>query len=213
MFQQYYPEYGQTQAFNYPEEMDWASDVLGEYAYTGRPTSWSDWYQTAKQTTHNDVMDSIKEAMAQADVMGLRNSTVAQRQAEDIASRASQGLAKEYMGLETGALESAANRGLSAAGMLPGVAQQRQQMPMDFANSAYNMGQGMTGSYNNMLAPIMQEWLRTQPENSPWMQYAMQMAGMSPTGGGSSSYAPQTYQPSCMSQLLGLGGTLGAAAL
>ena len=48
MFQQYYPEYGQTQAFNYPEEMDWVSDVLGEYVYIGRSTSYSDWYQTAK---------------------------------------------------------------------------------------------------------------------------------------------------------------------
>jgi len=209
LFKSYYPEYGQESSYQLPQEMDWASDVLGEYAYTGRPTSYSDWYQQAKGGVTTDVMDAIKQAAEQANISGLRNSSVLGAQAGDIASRAWQNLGTQFMGYENQSLENAANRGLTAAQALPGLAQQRQQMPIDFANASYNMGTGMQGTYQNMLNSLQQNWQNQQTSSNPWLQYAMQLAQMSPSGGGSSSYGQQTYQPSCLSQGLGAAGSLG----
>ena len=205
LFSSYFPEYGQTQGYTYPDEMNWATDVLGEYAYTGRPTSWSPWYQQAKKGVETDVMDAIKQAAEKAGLGGTRWSTPMGRTAQDISSRAYQDLGTQFMGLETGALENAANRGLTAAQTLPGVAQLRQQMPMDYASNLMGMGQGMNQSYNQMLSPLQQEWMRTQPEYSPWNQYGGGLLGA--TMGG-----PQMYQQGCMSQLLGATtGGLGIA--
>jgi len=208
LFKSYYPEYGQTQGYTYPDEMNWATDFLGEYAATGRPTSWSPWYQQAKKGVETDVMDAIKQAAEKAGLGGTRWSTPMGRTAQDISSRAHQDLGTQFMGYETGALENAANRGLQASSMLPGLAQQRQDMPMQYAQGLMGMGQGMNQSYNQMLSPLQQEWMRTQPEYSPWNQYGGGLLGA--TMGG-----PQQYQPGCMSQLVGAASSAipGAAGI
>jgi hypothetical protein len=196
-FSSYFPEYGQATNLQLPQELDWASQALGEMSATGRPTSWSPWYQQAKETVNTDVMDAIKQAAEKAGMGGTRWGTPMGRTAQDISSRAFQNLGTTYTGQELGALENAANRSLSAAQGLGNVAQQRWNMPLQYANQAMGMGQNMQQQYQNMFNPQYQEFLRTAAENNPWMNMGMGLTNL--TG----QYTPQTYQPSFLGQLLG----------
>jgi hypothetical protein len=54
-----------------------------------------------------------------------------------------------------------------------------------------------------MLNMAYQEWMRTQPENSPWLNWGLQVSGL-PIGG----MTPQMYQPSGGSDFLGILGSL-----
>jgi hypothetical protein len=203
----YYPGYGQTQSYNYPKELGWASDVLGEYAYTGRPADWSPYYQQAKQAVNYDILDAINQAKEQAGLGGMRWSSPLGRSAQDIAARTMANLGTTYTQQQLGALENAANRGLTAAGMLPGVAQQYQQMPLDLSAALYNMGSGLQGAYQNMISPYYNEAMRMAQENNPWLQFGQQVSALP------FQSVPQQYQQSFLSQLLGLGGTLGSSYL
>ena len=218
-FQENYPGYGEQQAYQFPAELENASQLMTGMAETGRPTTYGDWYQNMKGVVETDIMDAIKEASEQAGLTGTRWSTPLGRTAQDIAGRRMSELGTQWAGMEAGAQENAMNRALSAMGQLPGIAQMRQEMPMNYATGLYNMGGGMEQSYQDMLAPLYQEYMRTLPENSPWMNYAMQLSSISPTGGGGSTMYPQMYQPSGLSQIFGglasilpfLGALAGAA--
>lgn len=98
-----------------------------------------------------------------------------------------------------GLTEAAKQRGLSAAMALPGIAQQYFDMPMNWAAQMMGMGGQMQGLSQAALDRLYQEFLRTTPEASPWMQQMYGYLGIP------SQQTYQQYQPSFLSQLLGLG--------
>jgi len=91
---------------------------------------------------------------------------------------------------------------LGAAGGLGGLGGQYAQLPLTVSESM--MRQGMTQQQMQQMELDRQreEWLRQQPEYSPFLQYQYGGATGMPTG-------PATYQPSFAQNMLGLGGQLG----
>ncbi len=196
-------------------------------ASTGMPTSNEAWYQNAKQVAQTDIEDAIKQASEQANLRGIRWSTPLGRSAQDIAGRRMTELGAEResrelasleaaRGRQMGALdqmyqygagsaglaESAANRGLSAAGQLPGVGSLYAQYPMQLAERAAGIGSGLQGAQQQEIQSLLQEFLRTTPEASPWLTYALQSVGMP------FQSAPEMYQPSAFTQGAGAAGGL-----
>ena len=197
-FSSYFPEYGQATTLQLPQELDWASSALGELSATGRPADWAPWYQQAKGVAQTDIMDAIKQAAEQAGLSGTRWSTPMGRTAQDISGRRMQELGTEYTQQQLGAMENAANRSLTAAQGLGNIAQQRWNMPLQYASQAMGMGQNMQQQYQNMFNPQYQEFLRTAAENNPWLNQAMGATSL--TG----QYTPQTYQQSFLTNILGM---------
>uniref|UniRef100_A0A6M3ISC1 Uncharacterized protein n=1 Tax=viral metagenome TaxID=1070528 RepID=A0A6M3ISC1_9ZZZZ len=231
--------------FQYPEEWNIASSVLGNFAQhgyptdipgqwteasdwtsqmmqSGMPTSQDEWYTQRKAVVERDIQDSIKQAAEQARLGGLRWSTPLGRTAQDIAGRTMsnfgvEALERELSSLESakerqmgtlpymyqfgageaGLAESAKERGLGAAQQLLPLGQARADLPQQLAQTAYSMGTGLYGQQQQGLQSVFSEWLRTQPEYSPWLQNALNLAGV-PTG----QMAPEQYQPSTLTSLL-----------
>jgi hypothetical protein len=201
-----YSGYGQPAAnFPYPSQWGTSSNILSQMAQTGMPTSYAPWYEKAKGVVATDVQDAIKQAIEQsmAGQYGKRYSSPLAWQIGDLTSRAYQNLGAQYTGQELGAMEAARGRQMQAAGgYLPSLGQQYLSAPQDWAQLLYGMGSGMTGLQNQMANQYQAEFGRLSPEASPWWQLGMgatQMPGM---------MAPQQYQPSGMSQLLGGAGSL-----
>lgn len=212
-----------------PQQWGQASDFTNQMMQTGMPVHQSDWYQQAKGVAQTDITDAIKQAAEQARLGGLRWSTPLGRTAQDIAGRRMSQFGLESMDRElasgeaargrqmgslpymyqfgageAGLAESAKQRALGATQQLMPLGQMRADLPQQLAQTAYGMGTGLYGQQQQGLQSLMQEWLRTQPENSPWMQYAMSMAGLPMP-----NMAPQQYNPSSLTSLLGgLGGML-----
>ena len=156
--------------FQYPEQWQWASDLMRKMAETGMPTSYSDWYQQAKPVALWDIEEAIKGSAEKAGLRGERWSTAMARSAADIAAQRMGALGTDWLGRELGAGEAARQRQLQAAGGLAGLGGQYAQLPMDVSQQMFNQG-------NIMQQMRMQEFLRTLPENSPWLQYLMQSVG------------------------------------
>lgn len=198
-----------------------------QMATTGAPTSQDPWYQQAKQVAGRDIESSIGQAAEQAGLTGMRWSTPLARQAQEIAARRMGEVGLEWTGRELGALEAARARQLQAMPLMQQVgagqvglseaARQRQfgalplqlqygqaagQYPMDVAQRAMQMGGTLQQQQMMAMAPLYQEFLRQTPEQSPWLQMAMGATQMPFT------QQAQQYQPSFISQLLGIGSMI-----
>jgi len=226
---------------NYPWQWGQASDVFSQFAgglptdvpsqwqdattlatqmgATGMPTSWSPWYQAAKQQTQYDINDAIKQASEQAGLGGTRWSSVLGRTAQDISSRRMAELGQQWTAQELGAeeaararqqqavnqlyqlgsgtaglTESAKDRGMTAAGQLGNLGSMYAQLPMTAAQTAMGLGGQMQATGQSTLDKLFGSAMRMAPENNPWLQYIYQMA----TGQGT----PQQYTPGAGTQLL-----------
>ena len=188
---------------NYPSQWQTANDTYSSIA-NANPNSWGDWYNKAKQTTQYDITDAIRQAVETAGMGGMRWSDSLGRTGQDIAARAMSGLGAQYAQNEMGGYQQNQQNRLGAAQGLQGLGQQYSQLPMDVSNNMMNQGLAMQGAYNQQYAPLYDMWNQLQSYNSPWLQNYMQMAQGS---------QPQQYNQSFLSQLLGLGTTLGSAAL
>jgi len=105
-----------------------------------------------------------------------------------------------------GLSESAKDRGLTAAQALIPWGEASMRTPMDISQQAFNMGLVEQQIQQQQLDKMYQEWLRTQPENDPWMSYAMQAAGLPIP-----QATPQQFQPSGMSEIMSLLAMMGGA--
>jgi len=135
--QQQYPNYQQQGGqFQYPQQMNTASDVMTNFAQgaptqmpwqwgqgsnvanqmaqTGMPTSFEPAYQASKGVVQQDIVDSIKQAGEQAGVEGLRYSTVHDQASKRIAAEKMGQLGAQWTGQELGAQESARGRQMQA---------------------------------------------------------------------------------------------------
>ena len=107
-----------------------------------------------------------------------------------------------------GLSESAKDRGLTAAQALIPWGEATMRTPMDISQQAFNMGLQEQQLQQQNLDRMYQEWMRTQPANDPWMQWAMSAAGLPIP-----QATPTQYQPSTISELMSLAGMLGSAAI
>jgi len=191
----------------WPEQWGTATKTLTGMAETGMPTTYAPWYQQARQVATQDISDAIRQAAEQAGLGGMRWSTPLGRTAQDIAGRTMGRVGTEWLGKEIGALEQARQRQLAATGQLAPLGQAVGQYPMDIAQRAMQMGQAMTGQRQAAISPLYQEFMRQIPEASPWLQLALGATQMPFT------QAPQMYQPSLYSQMLGAGAAVAPFAL
>ena len=194
------------------------SDVWNQQ---GMPTSTMPAYTAAKEAAQYDVKSAIDQAMEGYGLMGLRQSTPAIAGAQRIAGEMSSQLGAGFARDETGALEaargrqmstlpqmfgagagiagleeSAKDRALGATGQLYNLGQGQWQMPSALGQQAYNMGTGLYGQGQQGIGNMMNEWLRTQMYNNPYLQQALGL------GGQTGQYVPQQYSPG---GLLGMG--------
>ncbi len=197
----------ESQPFPFPQQWNTASNVFTNFAQ-GLPTSTESWWQAQQAPFERTISDQAKQLAEQMGLMGLRYSTPMGRNIADITGREANKLYSNLATQQLGLTEAAKNRGMQAAGALTGLGQQYLNAPQEWAQRMYQMGSGMTSLGQQALQRAYQNWMRGTPEGNPWLSGAMNYAGMQ------SQMMPQQYQPSFLSQLLGLGGgVLGAAGM
>ena len=189
---------GEPGAFPYPQQWGTASDVFTRFAQ-GLPTDVSQWWEAQQGPMETRISDLSKQAAEEMGLGGLRWSTPLQRNITDITGRETANLWSQLAGTQLGLTEAAKDRGMAAAGALTGLGQQYLNAPQDWAQRMYGMGAGMTGLGQQGLDRAYQDWLRMTAEQNPWLAQALGFSGMQ------SQMVPQQYQPSFLSQLLGLG--------
>lgn len=205
-----------------PESWQQSEQYANRMAQTGMPTTAEPWFNAMQEANRGYVTDEINQAVEQAGLGGMRYSTSLGRQVADIGGRRAADLGGQYAGLEfgaqeaargrqmsaipmlqqqgmmtTGLTESAKNRGMQSAGMLGGLGQMYADLPRDTAMQAMQMSGLLQQLQQQSISPFYQEALRGMPENSPWLQLAMQAMGMP------SSMATGQYAPSGCGQFLG----------
>ena len=184
-----------------PDEWYGASYGANQMAQGGMPTDVDPWYQKAKEVSDYDTQEAIKQAMEQSGLTGNRWSSGAQRTAADIGGKYASQLGANYAqqtmaaqeaarGRQQGAYDqlfnigsgfagldtAARQRQLESTGQLGGLGQYMTQYPMQLANQASQIGAGQTALEQSALDKAMQEWMRTQPEYSPYLNMAYGMA-------------------------------------
>lgn len=184
-----------------PWQWGQAGQTLGGMAQTGMPTPYSPWYQQAKQVAGQDIAREIGQASETAGLKGMRWSTPLARQAQEIAGRRMGEVGLEWTGRELDALEQARQRQLQATGQLMPLGQMAGMFPLDVAQRYMGMGGEMQRQRQAEIAPLYQEFMRGTPEASPWLNLLMGATSMP------FQQTPQMYQPSFMSQLLGMGSS------
>lgn len=210
-----------------PWQWNLGSQMATGMAATGMPVDQSASYQAQKAVAQQNIQDEINQAAERANLTGLRWSTPLGQSAQNIAGKymtqlgasttAQEAAAQEaargrqqqaynqmyQFGQGTSGLtESAAGRQMSAAGQLPGIGSLYAQYPMQLAQQGMQTGTALQQAQQAGIAPLLQEFLRTTPEASPWLTYAMQAVGLP------FQSQPQMYQPSGASQALGTAGSL-----
>ena len=193
--------------FNYPEQWGEASDFWSKMMETGMPTDVEPWWQAQQQAAGVQIEKAGKEAAEQFGLGGMRYSTPLGQQLGRIGAETTAGIMPQYWGMGMQAQEAAKGRQMGAAQNLFGAGGEMARFPMEVGERMLGMGgevqrQQMTAAY-----PMMQEWQRMTPEQSPWLQYGMQFPY------GQFGQMPQMYQPSPFGQMLDVGGQLGSAYL
>ena len=94
---------------------------------------------------------------------------------------------------------------LGAAGGLGGLGGRYAQLPLTVSESMMRQGFTQQQMQQQELDRQREEFLRTQPEYSPFLQYQY--------GGAQMPSGPATYGPSTGGQLLDIGGQLGLAQM
>ena len=218
-----YSAFGQGMPTYAPQQWNQASDIASLYgSQGGLPVSQDPWYQTGKQTAQYDILDAINQAKEQAGLSGQRWSTPLGRTAQDIAGRTMNTFEQSYadrtaaalenartrqMGAAnqlyqygqgyTGLEESAKDRAMQAAGQLGTLGQQMWQMPLTTASMLMQAGGQEQTAAQQQANTWLQEWLRQQPQNSPYLQSALGL------GSGVGDYAQNTYGSSTGTDILG----------
>ena len=183
--------------FNYPSQWQQAQDVFSRYA-KGTPVSQLPIWKQLQKTTKTSAEDAIKQVAEQMGMGGMRWSTPALRSGQDVSGRLWNEASLEYAKRAAEAEENARLLAMQAGQNLQGLGSAYAQLPLTVGQTVSGMGGGLFGAMQGGQRGLASEWQRTQPEYSPWMQYGMSMAGQQPY------YAPQMYQPSWLSQMLGM---------
>ncbi len=201
--------------FPYPSQWGEASDFWSKMLETGQPTDIEPWWQAQQQATKLGIERAGKESVEQFGLGGLRYSTPLGQQLGRQASEAWAGIAPQYWGMGMQAQEAAKGRQMGAAQNLWGAGGDYARLPMEVGERMLGMGGEYQRQQMQAMYPMMQEFQRMTPEQSPWLQMGQQF----PYGQFGQQY--QQYQQSPFSQMLGagaqalpwlIGGPAGAAA-
>lgn len=201
-YQQYEGETGVEPGvggFPYPEQWQQAGDIYGQLAggMPGMPDPSAIWGGYQQQAG-----DLSRELAEQAGMgMGGRYGSALQRNIADVGMRAGERFGGEMERMRMGDLAGQRQAMLGAAGGLSGLGGAQAMLPGQLAGQAMGLGQQYQGMQNIPLQAQYQEFMRTQPEYSPYLPYMQQ--------GSQVPYGPQTYQPGFGSNMMDIGGMMG----
>ena len=193
-----------------PWQWTFGSNVLRGIAKTGLPVSQEPWYQRAKEVADIDIENAIANAAEQAGLTGLRWSTPLARTAQDVSGKIMARTGLEREARELAALEAARQRQLSALGQLFTYGQGQAGLTQAALQAQLQALSGLTGlggmyaqlplqvSDQMMRQALIQQQLQMNQMFPPWMQGMLELLGSQP------GYAPQMYQPSFLTQLMGI---------
>ena len=193
-----------------PWQWTYGSNVLRGIAKTGLPVSQEPWYQRAKEVADIDIENAIANAAEQAGLTGLRWSTPLARTAQDVSGKIMARTGLEREARELAALEAARQRQLSALGQLFTYGQGQAGLTQAALQAQLQALSGLTGlggmyaqlplqvSDQMMRQALIQQQLQMNQMFPPWMQGMLGLLGSQP------GYAPQMYQPSFLTQLMGI---------
>ena len=186
------------------------SDILqGEASFDLSPETTADRFQKAVKepllrTFDEDIAPRINEGFAgQGATFSSRRGDSQRKALEGLQTQMSAQLAEtnyQNQALQAQLAESATNRQLQGVGL----GQQFASKDINRANLLLQTGAPFQQRQQDMLNANYQEFLRTRPENSPYLQGALAYTGQS-----HQNTLVEPYQPSFMDQFLG--GTLMAA--
>jgi len=175
--------------FPYPTQWGVASDVLTEMAQTGMPGMTEEYAQQAWLPYKRRGQEEAMQAREQAGLSGLRWSTPLAGRLEDIWGGASERFGSEMEQMRMQDIAGQRGARLGATGQLAGLGEQYARLPTDISQQMMGMGGMLQQMQQQEIAPLLQEFMRTQPEYSPLLQYMFGGATGLPTG-------PQMYGPS-----------------
>lgn len=181
------------------EASDFWSKMLSE---GGMPTDIEPWWKSQQTKAGYDITRAGQEAAEQFGLGGMRYSTPLGQQLGRIGAETTAGIMPRYWELGMGAQEAAKGRQMSAAQNLFGAGGEMARFPMEVGERML----GMSGEYQQQQMratyPMMQEWQRMLPEQSPWLQMGQQFPY------GQFGQMPQMYQPSPFGQMLETGAAV-----
>ncbi len=188
--------------FPYPKQWGEASDFWSKMLETGMPTDISDWWKSQQTKAGYDITRAGKQAAEEFGLGGMRYSTPLGQQLGRIGAETTAGIMPEYWRMGMGAQEAGRQRQMQSAQNLWGAGGEMARFPMEVGERMLGMGgeyqrQQMAGMY-----PMMQEWQRMTPEQSPWLQMGQQFPY------GQFGQQPQMYQQSPFGQMLQTGAAV-----
>jgi hypothetical protein len=186
-------------SFNYPSQWGEASDFWSKMLETGMPTDIEPWWKSQQQAAGVQIERAGKEAAEQFGLGGMRYSTPLGQQLGRIGAETTAGIMPQYWGMGMQAQEAAKGRQMGAAQNLFGAGGEMARFPMEVGERMLGMGGEYQRQQMQSMYPMMQEWQRMTPEQSPWLQYGMGFPY------GQFGQMPQMYQQSPFGQALGVG--------
>lgn len=194
----------ETGEFPYPQAWETATDIYSRLA-EGMPAMTPEYAQQAWLPYKRQAEEGAMQARESAGMTGMRWGTPLAGQMESIWGGAGERFGSEMEKMRMGDIQNQRMAMLGAAGGLGGLGGQYAQLPLTVSESM--MRQGMTQQQMQQMEydRQMQEFMRTQPEYSPYLPY-MQQGAQVPTG-------PAQYQPSFGGQMLDIGGQMQMAKM
>lgn len=191
------PEMGE---FPYPEQWQTATDIYGELA-GGMPAFTPEYMETAWAPYQRRGEEAGMQAREQAGLTGMRWGTPLAGQMENIWGGAAERFGSEMERMRMEDIWGQRGAMLGAAGGLGQLGGQYAQLPLTVSESMMRQGFTQQQMQQAELDKQREEWMRQQPEYSPWLQYQYGAATGIPTG-------PAQYQPSFGSQMLDVGSQM-----
>lgn len=190
---------GEAGGFPYPEQWGQAGDIYGQLAggMPGMPDPSAMWGGYQQQA--GDLSRQLAEQAGMG--MGGRYGSALQRNIADVGMRTGERFGGEMERLRMGDIAGQRQAMLGAAGGLSGLGGAQAMLPGQLAGQAMGLGGQFQQMQNIPIQANYQEWLRQQPEYSPYLP-AMQQGAQVP-------YGPQTYQPGFGSNMMDIGGMMG----
>lgn len=182
----------ETGGFPYPEQWQTATDIYGRLA-EGMPAMTPEYAQQAWLPYKRQAEEGAMQARESAGMSGMRWGTPLAGQMESIWGGAGERFGSEMERMRMGDIQNQRMTMLGAAGGLGGLGGQYAQLPLTVSESMMRQGFTSQQMQQQELDRQREEWLRQQPEYSPYLPYMGAGATGIPTG-------PATYQPSLGSQ-------------
>ena len=188
--------------FPFPSQWGEASDFWSKMMETGMPTDISPWWQSQQQAAGQEITRQGKEAAEQFGLGGLRYSSPLGQQLGRIGAETTASIMPRYWELGMGAQEAARGRQMSSVSNLAGIGGELARFPLEVGERMLGMGGEYQRQQLQGMYPMMQEFQRMAPENSPWLQYGQQFPY------GQFGQQPQQYQRSPFGQWLDVGSAV-----